>query len=143
MTKQKTDYKELLRQHGVPPSVQRIRIIEFLDNHRTHPTVDQIYTYLKDDIPTLSKTTVYNTLKRLADKGLVLELNLFEKEVRYEFNINPHIHFKCVKCGRIYDLNGSFSPYNDKTLEGHQITEHHINLKGICRNCLEKERVNA
>ena len=37
--------------------------MEYLMAHRTHPTVDEIYLALSPSIPTLSKTTVYNTLK--------------------------------------------------------------------------------
>ena len=43
--------------------MQRIAIMEYLMEHRTHPSADEIYTALSPSMPTLSKTTVYNTLK--------------------------------------------------------------------------------
>ena len=134
-----TDFKEVLKEHGIPPSLQRIKILEYLHNFKTHPTADMIYRALADEIPTLSKTTVYNTLKAFTEKGIIMELSLFENEVRYEYNTEPHIHFKCINCGKIYDISKSFECLKNEEIEGHKVLEHHINLKGICKNCLNKE----
>jgi Fe2+ or Zn2+ uptake regulation protein len=133
------DFKELLKEHGIAPSLQRIKILEFLEKNRIHPTADMIYKALVRGIPTLSKTTVYNTLKALTEKGVLVTLSLFENEVRYEFNTEPHIHFKCIKCGKIYDISESFECLKNKQIEGHKVLEHHINLKGICRECINEQ----
>ena len=63
------DVVKRLQNHNIKPSVQRIAIMNYLIEHRTHPTVDEIYTALSPSIPTLSKTTVYNTLKLLSEQG--------------------------------------------------------------------------
>ena len=111
-------------------------MVEFLDKNRIHPTADDIYQALAPQIPTLSKTTIYNTMKIFVEKGLVIELVVFENEVRYEYNIAPHAHFKCIKCGKILDVETSFDYINNEMLEGHKILQHHINLKGVCKKCL-------
>ena len=134
------DFKELLKDHGIAPSLQRIKILEFLEKNRTHPTADMIYQALVDEMPTLSKTTVYNTLKAFAEKGVIVELSLFENEVRYEYSTDPHIHFKCIKCGKIYDILKSFECLKDEEIEGHKVLEHHINLKGVCKSCLKNAK---
>jgi Fur family ferric uptake transcriptional regulator/Fur family peroxide stress response transcriptional regulator len=134
------DYKEVLKEHSIAPSLQRIKILEFLEKNRTHPTADMIYQALVDEMPTLSKTTVYNTLKAFAEKGVIVELSLFENEVRYEYDKTPHIHFKCIKCGKIYDISESFECLKNKKIEGHKVSEHHINLKGICKSCLKNAK---
>jgi Fe2+ or Zn2+ uptake regulation protein len=127
---------EILKENDIAPSMQRIKILEYLQNYKTHPTADMIYQALADEMPTLSKTTVYNTLKTFTEKGILMALSLFENEVRYEYNTEPHIHFKCIRCDKIYDLDKSFNHYNDEMINGHNITEHHVNLKGICKSCL-------
>ncbi len=134
------DFKELLKDHGIAPSLQRIKILEFLEKNRIHPTADMIYQALVDEMPTLSKTTVYNTLKAFAEKGVIVELSLFENEVRYEYSTEPHIHFKCFKCGNIYDISKTFECLKDEKIEGHKVSEHHINLKGICKSCLKNAK---
>lgn len=127
---------EVLKEHNIAPSIQRVKILEYLRNYKNHPTADMIYQALVEDVPTLSKTTVYNTLKTFAEKGILVTLSLFENEVRYEYNTNPHIHFKCIKCNKIYDLDKTYDRYEDNIIDGHKITEHHVNLKGICKMCL-------
>jgi len=129
---------DILKENDIAPSMQRIKILEYLKNYKTHPTADMIYQALADEIPTLSKTTVYNTLKTFTEKGILMALYLFSNEVHYEYNTQPHIHFQCTKCNKIYDLYQSFDHYNNDLIDGHKITEYHINLKGICKSCLEK-----
>ncbi len=131
------DIIEILKEHNIAPSMQRVKILEYLQNNRIHPTADIIYQALMDEIPTLSKTTVYNTLNAFIEKGILVALSLFENEVRYEYNTDPHIHFKCSICGKIYDLDKSYDLYKDDFIDGHKVTEHHVNLKGICKNCVK------
>lgn len=67
--------------------MQRIAIMEYLMTHRTHPTVDEIYTALSPSMPTLSKTTVYNTLRLLAEHGAVLELDMDSRNTRFDGDV--------------------------------------------------------
>jgi len=131
---------EVLKEHDIAPSMQRVKILEYLRNYKTHPTADMIYQALVDEMPTLSKTTVYNTLKTLTEKGILVALSLFENEERYEYNTEPHIHFKCTECGKIYDISKTFECLKNEEIEGHKVLEHHINLKGICKSCLENAK---
>ena len=133
-----TDFIQILKDSGIAPSQQRMKILEYLHGHRTHPTADNIYQALRDEMPTLSKTTVYNTLKKLVEHHVLVELSLFENEARYEYNTEPHIHLKCVQCGQIIDLDRKFDLYTDRFIDGHKIMEHQINLKGICKDCQKK-----
>ena len=94
-----------LTEHGIKPSMQRMAVMEYLMTHRTHPTVDEIYTALHPSMPTLSKTTVYNTLKLLTDKGAALQLTIDERNCCYDADTTPHAHFLCTRCGRVYDLD--------------------------------------
>jgi len=130
---------EVLKEYDIAPSMQRIKILEYLQNYKIHPTADMIYQALEDEIPTLSKTTVYNTLKTFTEKGILVALSLFENEVRYEYNTYPHIHFKCIKCNKIYDMDKSFDLYKDDIINGHKVIEHHVNLKGVCKECIKEE----
>jgi len=64
----KAETAEYLTSCGVRPSPQRVAVMEYLMTHHTHPTVDAIYAALSGTMPTLSRTTVYNTLKLLVDE---------------------------------------------------------------------------
>ena len=95
------DVVKRLQNHNIKPSVQRIAIMNYLIEHRTHPTVDEIYTALSPSIPTLSKTTVYNTLKLLSEQGAAQTLTIDERNTCYDADTSPHGHFLCkFSCDR-------------------------------------------
>ena len=130
--------KELLLDKGITPSIHRLMILKYLADLKEHPTADNIYQSLVKKIPTLSKTTVYNTLKTFVDKGIIEAFSIANSEVRYEFNPSPHAHFKCKVCHRIYDIEKPVESLINRIIEGHEVHEHHTNLIGICRECLKK-----
>ena len=75
-----------LLDHGIKPSAQRIAVAGYLAKHLTHPTVDEIYCDLLHDYPTLSRTTVYNTVNLLAQNGCISTLDVDSLGTRYDFN---------------------------------------------------------
>ncbi|KAA6338100.1 Peroxide-responsive repressor PerR [termite gut metagenome] len=128
--------QEQLLTHGIKPSLQRMAIMNYLLEHHTHPTAEEIYIALFPFIPTLSKTTVYNTLKLFAEQGVVNMLTIDEKNVCFDANISPHAHFLCRKCGKIHDVEIKEMEDSSNTVAGHEILEMHYYYKGICINCL-------
>ena len=123
-----------LEKHGIKPSITRIKIFDYLLEH-DHPSVDEIYQALKLELPTLSKTTVYNVLNLFQEHHLVSTVALNPKELRYEINHQPHTHFQCVNCGEIYDL--PYVPIDYQTIrqEGFEFLDHSLVVKGICSKC--------
>lgn len=129
------DYTQMLRDKKISPSIQRIKILEFLDNHRTHPTVDEIFTSLIPVIPTLSKMTIYNTLKLFSAKSLIKSIPNSENIGHYDFNVTPHSHFKCRKCKTVYDIDVKLGVTIDDEIDGYQIEEYNLILEGLCKDC--------
>ena len=126
------------REHRLKVTPQRLEIMRYLDGNKSHPTADDIYTALKSANPSLSKTTIYNTLDHLKEHGLIQVVGISEGENRYEFDRGMHHHFLCTKCGTILDIDVACS-FLDKTLHGeHQVDEVHGYFKGICKKCLSK-----
>ncbi len=134
-----TTLQEHLINHGVKPSLQRMAILKYLMGNKSHPTADMIYNDLYEDMPTLSKTTVYNTLRLLSESGVILAINIEEKNVRYDADLSPHAHFRCKGCGKIYDipLDHTNSIYVDGIGEL-KLEEVHLYYKGQCKECAEK-----
>ncbi len=125
---------EILKNKGISPSFQRISIYGFLHGNRTHPKVNDVYNELKRKVPSLSKTTVYNTIKLFSDKGLIQEILIEGNEIRLDADITTHGHFKCTKCGKLYDIPVNKSDI-EKGLKGFTVDRTHIYYTGICRNC--------
>jgi len=133
-------YVEILKENNLKVTPQRIMILKYLDSHRTHPTADEIYVSLKKSIPSLSKTTVYNSLDTLNEHGVTLTLSICGSEHRYDIKQGMHHHFYCRACGKIIDIEIE-CPNIKKTLEqGHRIDEVHGYFKGICKDCIAKEK---
>ncbi|MFN3550662.1 MAG: Fur family transcriptional regulator [Endomicrobiia bacterium] len=131
--------KDLLKAKNIKPTIQRIKIYDYLLKNRTHPDVEKIYKDLKKEIPTISKTTIYNTLKEFKEKGLVLEIPLGEK-CCFDSYIEPHSHFVCEICGKIYDLNIEFSFVKKQKINGHLVKNFCGIFKGICVECQRKDK---
>ncbi|MDO4165459.1 MAG: transcriptional repressor [Bacteroides sp.] len=129
-----------LQMHNIKPSVQRIAIMQYLMEHLTHPTVDEIYTALAATMPTLSKTTVYNTLKLLSEHGAAQTLTIDERNTCYDANTTPHAHFLCKQCGKVYDLSlkAYIKQVEEMNMDGHDVQEIHYYYKGTCKHCMEK-----
>ena len=133
-------YDRLLK-YSIKPSMQRIAIMEYLMEHRTHPSADEIYTALSPSMPTLSKTTVYNTLKLFSEQGAALMLTIDDRNANFDADTSQHAHFLCKECGKIYDLAfpREVREVEETQIDGHEVKEIHYYYKGICKNCLRKD----
>ena len=110
---------------------------------REHPTVEKIYNRLIDDIPTLSKTTVYNTLTTFLQHDVATCLTIEGGECRYDIRTEIHGHFMCQECGKIYDFDVDISGVMDGLPEGFLTSETGVYLKGICRACQAETQMRA
>ena len=133
---------EYLKKNGIKPSVQRMKIFQYLLDHHTHPTVDDIFQNLSPEMPTLSKTTVYNTLNIFVSSNIIQEIIIEENEVRYDIVTADHGHFKCKACGEIFDFDVDLSKLDLMKLGNVEVEETHFYLKGKCSDCLKTEKKN-
>lgn len=125
-----------LQEKGLSLSHQRLKVLEYLSSHNNHPTVEEIYQSLQKEIPTLSKATVYNTLKTLVEIGVVKELQIENNEARYDIITDFHGHFKCQQCGKIYNFDIDINDTAFSGLNHFMIKQQDVYFKGICPDCL-------
>ena len=131
---------DYLLSFNVKPSVQRLAIMDYLLTHRTHPSIEEIYLALCDDIPTLSKTSVYNSVKLFVEHGAAQMLTIDEHNVCFDGDLSLHAHFLCKSCNKIFDLP---APKEDELItkmqnEGFQVEATHYYYRGICPSCKEQ-----
>ena len=132
------DGAKYLTECGLRPSMQRLAIYKYMVTHPTHPTADEIFEALREVIPTLSKTTVYNTLKLFVEHGVVDEVFIDRTSERFDGNTELHAHFKCNSCGAIIDTPiAAPEMINSATPEGVQLDKTQLLYFGTCKNCLE------
>ncbi len=126
---------DFLKLNEVKSSFQRIKIYEYIAENKNHPTVNTIFDELVKQIPTLSKMTVYNTLKLFREKNIIQEISIEDNELRYDANVKTHGHFKCRKCGEIFDFEYNNSEIVFTEINNYKIEETQLFIKGICSNC--------
>ncbi|GHT79260.1 transcriptional repressor [Bacteroidia bacterium] len=124
-----------LTECGVKPSPQRMAILQFLVMHPVHPTVEFVYNSLSPKMPTLSKTTVYNTLKLLSEHRAIQTLAIDEKNIRYDATTMVHAHFHCKRCGKVYDLHVKGLNGLEVSNPLFKVTDCQIYYKGLCEEC--------
>lgn len=123
--------------HGIKPSVQRLAVMEYLSEHHTHPTADEIYNALVRKIPTLSKTTVYNTLRLLVQQGAATMLTIDERNACFDGVTVPHAHFFCRGCGKVFDVSADelLTPSRHRLPEGFHTESVSLYYRGLCNHC--------
>lgn len=129
---------EFLSQHGIRPSIQRTTVLHYLRGVKTHPTVDEIYQALLPDNPSLSRTTVYNTLELLSDNGLVMTLDFGEGFLRYDADCSPHCHFICDGCKKVFDIMDAPPECGSMLPRGFKLKGVQLKLFGTCATCNKK-----
>lgn len=131
---------EQLIEHNIRPSVQRVAIMQYLLDHRTHPTADDIYTELVKTMPTLSLTTVYNTLQLLVANQAVLGLTIDQHNMHFDGYTHPHAHFLCRSCGKIFDVEvNNHLRKHLFTSDKFAIEKVELNYMGLCPDCRIRE----
>ena len=126
-----------LIENGISPSITRIKIYEYLYGNKNHPTVNEVYIDLSKEIPTLSKTTVYNTVKLFKETGLVKMITINEEQVRIDGNPDFHGHFLCSECEKVFDFD---IPKMEDTLPGgFETGNKEVYYTGLCKCCSDKK----
>lgn len=117
---------------------QKEAILKVLRSTISHPTADQIYDAVRREIPNISKGTIYRNLRVLQEEGTVTELNLDGTVSRFEVKQSRHYHFKCEKCGRVFDLDEPVNTELDEKVAkktGFKVTHHQMEFRGLCKDC--------
>lgn len=99
-----TDVVELLREHGIHPTSQRVLIAHLLFSRWTHLSAEDVFQLVNAEGQRVSKATVYNTLGLLAEKGVVREVIADPDRIFYDPNTQPHHHFFDVATGQLTDI---------------------------------------
>ncbi|MFA5626930.1 MAG: Fur family transcriptional regulator [Thiohalomonadaceae bacterium] len=103
---------ELLQQHDVSPSRQRVEIAQALFAQPQHISAEQLLAQVNVNEARVSRATIYNTLNLFARKGLVREIIVDPSRVFYDSTTTEHQHFFNIDTGELYDAPG---PILDRT----------------------------
>ncbi len=117
-------------------SKQRELVHTSIMSSKDHPTANRIFSEVKKEIPKISFGTVYRNLGQLVEHGFIRIIQL-DGITHYDGNVDPHNHFICNECNRIYD----FELDNEDFISQVEVKNHHhvsgyqLLVTGTCNKC--------
>ncbi|HWF56654.1 MAG TPA: transcriptional repressor [Solirubrobacteraceae bacterium] len=137
---QTEDVAQLLRAHDLRVTPQRRAILQaFRGRGDEHLSAEEVLARASAAVPEIGRGTVYATLAELAEMGL---LSAFGNQdvIRYETNLEPHDHFRCRVCLRIFDVEFGGEELRGRPLEGFVVEHVLVMARGICGSCMDYHR---
>lgn len=119
-------------------TIQRSLVLQAVKELRCHVTADEVYDEIVKKHFNISRGTVYRNLNLLSDIGEIRRLGMPSGADRFDHLCHDHYHARCVKCGRVFDVEMEFIAdlkKNIKDTHRFEITGHDIIFKGICLEC--------
>ncbi len=133
--------KKICNEAGIKLTHQRLEIFKEAMRTRNHPSAETIHKRLQAKLPTIAIDTVYRTLATYDELGVVKKLHLMGERALFDANLDKHHHFVCTRCKKIEDIywpdfDDTMLP--DKFKAVGQIQSRHLELHGLCTDCLQK-----
>ncbi len=132
---------ERLRRVGLRVTAPRLAILRALERDHSHPTPEQIYETLRRDYPSLSLSTVYETLEAFIRTGLCRRVHGASGRLRVDGTAQDHDHAVCRECGKIFDVSREFLPLPPPPAQlpnGLQVTGVRVEYEVICPACRQR-----
>src|SRR3954462_5768155 len=132
-----------LKKVGLKHTAQRDTILRTFLETREHLSTDELHRLVKKKDPKIGFTTVYRTLKLLAESGLASEVAFHDGITRYEhqYNRGSYHHLVCTNCGSSVEF---FSPEVDKLEQEigrkhhYETRRHTFQIYAVCEQCRKK-----
>jgi Fur family transcriptional regulator, ferric uptake regulator len=132
-----------LREKGLKQSAKRDCVLDVFLSARDHLSTEELHRLVRERDPSIGYTTVYRTLKLLAQCGLAYEVDFHDGVARYELSLNRrmHHHMICTTCGDSVEF---FVPELEEAERriGQQFrfrpSRHAFQIFGTCASCLKK-----
>ena len=102
------NFIEKLRETGLRPTRQRVKICKLLYNRETtfHFTINDLVKKISEEVEEkISLATVYNTVHALKTKGYLKEISINTDRSYFDTNISHHHHFFDKSTEELIDLS--------------------------------------
>ena len=106
--KELENFVKKLRNSGIRPTKQRLKICEVLFNREKtfHFTINDLAKNISDQLnEKISLATVYNTVHAFKDKGYLKEISINSDKSYFDTNITNHHHFFDEDTNQLIDCN--------------------------------------
>ena len=128
-----------LQDNGYRLTGARRAVVEIVVDSRRALTPVEVYDAAREQYPALGLVTVYRTLEKLEELGLIQRVHQPQGCQAFITAGQGHQHLLlCRKCGRTLLFEGDDLDHFIKSVArktGYRITEHWLQLFGLCENC--------
>jgi Fe2+ or Zn2+ uptake regulation protein len=138
------ELREALEKAGWRFTRQRAAVFDYLRKVDSHPTAEEVFAAVRQDIPNISLATVYKALEALVDSKVATKLAYSDGPARYDFRADEHHHMRCLKTNQVRDLPVDYDPKLldkiDPSLveqlrqQGFQVTGYRLEVLGHFQN---------
>ena len=119
-------------------TASRQAIVEALVAIGTHVTADELTRRVKRRFPAVNASTIYRTLDRLEELGIVDHVHLGHGRAIFHLKSDDHQHLVCERCERVEEVSlAELRPFIrmlDKSY-GFEVDRRHFAIVGLCRKC--------
>jgi Fe2+ or Zn2+ uptake regulation protein len=129
---------ERLRRAGLKATGPRLVLLAALEQDRNHPTAEQLYETLRPQYPSLSLSTVYQTLDTFIRTGLCRRVSAAGSRLRVDGTPQDHDHAVCRVCGTIFDIDQRLLPLPAPPAylpQGLTVTGVRVEYDVVCASC--------
>ena len=97
---------DMLSVHRIRSTRQRVAIATQMFEKEQHLSADVILEWVNNDLTTatVSKATVYNTLKLFVERGILKEVAIDPQRTIFDTNTHQHHHVFNVDTGELRDI---------------------------------------
>ena len=131
-------FEGICREHGLSITPQRVAIYKELICSAEHPSAVTIFNKVRKYYSNISLDTVNRTLLTFHKIGLAKVVESSGDPKRFDPNLEPHHHFRCISCGEIVDFRDESydaleipAEIKDKFV----VLEKKVHLEGFCDQC--------
>lgn len=140
MTEEQEVFLKHIQKKGLKRTSQRDLILDIFLRTEAHLSSEDLYRLVRQEDSSIGQTTVYRTLKLLAEAGLAREVRFGDGITHYEHNYKHqhHDHMICSECGRIIEFfSAELEAIQDAMAAKHrfQVTQHLLRIIGVCAEC--------
>lgn len=131
-------FESICREHGLSITPQRVAIYKELISSAEHPSAITIFNKVREYFSNISLDTVNRTLLTFYEIGLARVVESSGDPKRFDPNLEPHHHFRCVGCGKIVDFKNELYDALEippELREKFVVMEKIVHLEGLCDKC--------
>ena len=103
--KSKKEICQILRDHQISPTSQRVEMAHLLLKRAQHLTAEDVFKLVNREFSKVSRATVYNNLNLFVEVGLLNELHITPTMKIYDSNTSHHFHFVDEGTGALTDID--------------------------------------